>query len=45
MNEYNITIKQPTGEILQNKIIVNVDMPDVVFQAWKEYAEQEADNA
>lgn len=28
-------------EVKDNKIIVNVDMPDVVFQAWKEYAEQE----
>lgn len=28
-------------EVKDNKIIVNVDMPDSVFKAWKEYAEQE----
>lgn len=28
-------------EVKNNKIIVNVDMPDSVFKAWKEYAEQE----
>lgn len=28
-------------EVKNNKIIVNVDMPDGVFKAWKEYAEQE----
>jgi hypothetical protein len=28
-------------EVKNNKIIVNVDMPDVVFHAWKEYAESE----
>lgn len=26
-------------EVQNNKIIVNVDMPDSVFKAWKEYAE------
>lgn len=28
-------------EVKDNKIIVNVDMPDSVFKAWKEYVEQE----
>ena len=26
-------------EVKNNKIIVNVDMPDAVFKAWKDYAE------
>lgn len=26
-------------EVKNNKIIVNVDMPESVFKAWKEYAE------
>ena len=26
-------------EVKNNKIIVNVDMPDAVFKAWKEYSD------
>ena len=26
-------------EVKNNKIIVNVDMPDAVFKAWRDYAE------